>query len=84
MSTKVASNQVFKSTGSNPVISVVVTASTGTATVQKLAGDDESGTWVSVTDGSVANANGELSVRAPIGQKFRITLTGDAEAYVSL
>lgn len=84
MSTKVASNQVFKSTGQNPVISVVVTASSGTATVQKLAGNDEDGTWVSVTDGSVVNTDGELSVRAPVGQKFRITLTGDAEAYVTL
>lgn len=84
MSSKVASNQVFKSNGQNPVISVVVTASTGTATLQKLAGDDDSGTWVSVTGGSVTNADGEFSVSAPIGQKFRITLTGDAEAYVTL
>lgn len=83
MSSEVTSNQVFESSGRSPYISVTITASTGTATVQKLAGSDESGTWVSVTDGSVANMSGELTLLAPVGQKFRITLTGDAAAFVT-
>lgn len=80
---QVQSNQVFEPSGTSPVMSVTVTAVTGTAVLQKLAGADESGTWVNVVDGSVTNANGELTVWAPKGQKFRITLTGDAEAFVA-
>ena len=80
---QVQSNQVFEPSGSGPYMSVTVTAGTGTAVLQKLAGSDESGTWVNVVDGSVTNANGEFTVRATKGQKYRIALTGDAEAFVA-
>lgn len=81
MSTEVQSNQVFEVDGNAQVISLVATG-TGTSTLQKLAGNDTSGTWVSVTDGAITNA-GEITFWAPKGQKYRVTLSG-TQAYVSI
>lgn len=82
MGTRVAEDQVFQSDGRD-LLSLVVTGSSGTVTLEKLAGDDASGTWVAVTDGTITNS-GELTFWAPVGQKFRVDITGDCAAYVNL
>ncbi len=81
---KLQSNQPFGTNGKdNGVISIVTTMSSGTATLQKLAGNDpDNDTWVNVTDGAFA-ATGEATIRAPRSQKYRMTLTGDAAAWSS-
>lgn len=77
-----SNNQVFgQSGGRNGYMSIVVTASSGTATLQKLAGNDpESDTWVNVTNGAYST-NAEDTIYAPVGQSFRFALTGDAAAF---
>lgn len=84
MADQKASNAVFGQVGAtNGYMSLVITASTGTAQLQKLAGNDpENDTWVDVTDGTYT-ADGEDTFYAPKGQWFRITLTGDAKAYTA-
>lgn len=83
MSIQIAEDQVFESDGVNKTLSLVVTGSSGTVTLEKLAGSDTSGTWIAVTDGAITN-NGELTFWAPKGQKFRVDITGDCAAYVTL
>lgn len=79
MSTSVSSNQEFQSDGRADVISLVVTGSSGSATLQKEGG----GSWVNVSDGAITNS-GELTFWAPKGQTYRVTLTGDCEAFVTI
>lgn len=60
---------------------VIVSASSGTAQLQKLGGNDpDNDTWVDVTNG-LYSASGEDTIYAPVGQPFRFVLTGDAQAY---
>lgn len=82
MANKVSSNQPFGNTGATDgIMSIVVTTSTGSAQLQKLAGNDpDNDTWVDVTDG-LYTSNAEDTIRAPFGQQYRFTLTGDAAAY---
>ena len=81
---KLQSNQPFGTNGKdNGVISIVTTMSSGTATLQKLAGNDpDNDTWVTVANG-VYSVTGEATIRAPRSQKYRMTLTGDAAAWSS-
>lgn len=79
---QVAEDVVFESDG-REVLSLVVTGSSGTVTLEKLAGSDVTGTWVAVTDGTITN-NGEMSFWAPRGQKFRCDITGDCAAFVTI
>lgn len=83
MSTLVAEDQVFESDGRADVISLVVTGSSGTVTLEKLAGSDTGGTWVAVTDGTITNS-GELTFWAPPGQKYRVDITGDCAVYATI
>jgi len=55
-----------------------VVAGTGTATLQAQAGDN----WVDVQDGILA-VDGIITFYAVSDQMFRITLTGDAEAWLT-
>lgn len=82
MSTQVTHQQEFKSDGQSDVISLVSTGSSGaTATLQKEAGN--SGNWEDVTDGVITDG-GELTFWAPPSQNFRVSLTGNATAYVTI
>lgn len=78
------SNKPFNWTGSqHGTKSMAVIVNGGTATLQKLVGDDpDSDSWVNVTDGAFS-ADGELTFYAPQGVYFRITLTGSAVAHIS-
>lgn len=83
MGTRVKNNEPFNySAPRHGYLSIVVTMSSGTATLQKLAGDNLSGTWVGVTD-AAWSGDGEDTIYAPHGQLFRFVLTGDAEAFVA-
>ena len=67
----------------NGVRSYAVTMSSGTATLQKLAGNNpDTDTWVDVTDGT-HSVNAEATMHCPYGIKFRFRLTGDAAGWIS-
>lgn len=82
MANKLSHQQVFSASNSrgSDVASLAYTISSGTVTLQKLVGNDESGTWVDVTDGAFS-ASGETSFHAPAGQKFRVSISGSADVY---
>lgn len=82
MANKLESGSVFGTTGARDgVMSLAFSITSGSVTLQKLVGNDESGTWVDVTDGSFSTS-GETSFYAPRGQKFRVQYT-DATVYVA-
>jgi hypothetical protein len=61
------------------VLSLVMVITSGSVQLQKLAGDDVSGTWVDVNDGNFTSTD-ECTFWAPPGQKYR-TLFTDAEVF---
>lgn len=64
--------------------SVAAKMSSGTLTLQKLAGKDETvvADYIPVADGALT-ADGEFTFHAPPDQTFRIVLTGDASGNLS-
>lgn len=83
MSNRVLNNVPFGVTGGKTgVISLTYLISTGTVTLQKLCGNDETVelAWIDVTDGEFS-ATGECTFWAPPGQKYRCQITGTAGVY---
>lgn len=79
---KLVSNQVIQG-GERGVMTVTVSMSSGTVTLQALAGNDpDNDTWVNVPDGAWS-ASTQASFYAPPSQKYRFVLTGDATGWVS-
>jgi len=77
MSVKVTSNESFSSSR-DTLRQLVVDAGTGSATLQAKAG----ATWITVADG-VITVDGITTFYAVSGQEFRVTIAGDAQAWLS-
>lgn len=69
--------------GKTGVISLTYVIGSGTVTLQKLCGNDETNAfaWVDVTDGEFV-ATGECTFWAPPGQKYRCQISSPTNASV--
>ena len=82
MADKISNGHIVQGKGNEIITAVIYSASSGTAKVQALCGNDvDSDNWVDIPDSEVS-ASSVYSFHAAQGHKYKFVLTGDAVVYI--